>query len=165
MSEFVPLSGERIVVRDWRVDELEGMHRWLGNDQVRKFLSFGTSSVDESAAHLRDVIDSQKESPREHYYLAIELVESGMTIGDAGFSWKGEGIAEIGYFLEANYWGNGFATEAAKMMTSFAFDLGANTVLASCDVENIASEKVMRRCGMGILESDDPGRLLYGITQ
>ncbi|MFT5012279.1 MAG: ribosomal-protein-alanine N-acetyltransferase [Patiriisocius sp.] len=165
MHEFVPLSGERIIVRDWRVDELEGMHRWLGNPQVRKFLSFGTSSIDESAAHLRDVIDSQKENPREHYYLAIELKESGMTIGDAGFSWKGKGIAEIGYFLEPDYWGKGFATEAAKMMITFAFGLGADQVLASCDVENADSEMVMRRCGMEKLESDDPDRLLYGTRQ
>jgi len=164
MHDFVPLSGERIVVRDWRVDEVEGMHRWLGNQQVRKFLSFGTSSVQESAAHLRDVIDSQKENSREHYYLAIESRELGVTIGDAGFSWKGEGTAEIGYFLEPNYWGQGFATEAAKLMISFAFDLGADKVFASCDVENSDSEMVMRRCGMQKLESEDLGRLLYGIT-
>ena len=165
VSDCVNIYGERINVRDWRADEIDGMHRWLSDPEVNKFLSFGTRTISESGAHLQDVIASQREKPRQHYYLAIELKELGITIGDAGFSWNEEGIAEIGYFLEPTYWGKGYATEAANMMISFALDAGAHTVLASCDINNRDSEKVMRRCGMKGLESHDSGRLLYGITQ
>jgi ribosomal-protein-alanine N-acetyltransferase len=163
MSNIVNIRGERIIVRDWRADEIDGMHRWLSDPRVIKFLSFGTRTMDESTAHLQDVIASQNVQPREHYYLAIELKELEVTIGDAGFSWNEEGIAEIGYFLEPTYWGKGYATEAANMMISYALDAGAHTVLASCDINNTDSEKVMRRCGMKSLDSHNPGRLLYRI--
>ena len=165
MNDFVNIHGKRINVREWRANEIDGMHRWLSDPKVNKFLSFGTHTMGESRMHLQDVIASQNKKPRQHFYLAIELTELQTTIGDTGFTWNEKGIAEIGYFLEPKYWGKGYATEAANMMISYAFDAGAHTVLASCDIGNTDSEKVMRRCGMERLKDADAGRLLYGMKQ
>ena len=80
--------------------EVEGMHRWLGDPIVNRYLSWGTSSLAETNAHFQQVIESQRHSPRKQYFLAIELNASkGRSIGDTGFIWVAPEVAEIGYFL------------------------------------------------------------------
>lgn len=108
MSNKVHLKGKRLIVRDWHRDEVDGMHRWYGDSTVRKFLSFGADSREESAKHLREtVVPSQNQHPRTEYYLAVELKETGQTIGGVGFAWVESGLAEIGYFFEPLSWGQG----------------------------------------------------------
>ena len=164
MSNPVHLESERLIVRDWRVDEVDGIHRWLGNPSVGKFIAFGANSREESEQHLHGtVIPSQNLYPRKEYFLAVELIESGQTIGNVGFDWKGSKSAEIGYFFEPSSWGFGYAQEASNLIIQFAFDLGAESVLAACDEDNIASEKVMQRCGLSRQAPIEAGRLLYKI--
>ena len=166
MDSGIYLEGGRLIVRDWRLDEIDGMHRWYGDPEVRRFVSFGADSKEESEKHLKEtVVPSQSEDPRIEYYLAVELKETGQTIGDVGFEWKEPGHAEIGYFFEPSYWGAGYATEAAKLVIQYAFDLGADSVFATCDEKNTASEKVMQRCGLQPQPSNEVGRLLYRVER
>jgi RimJ/RimL family protein N-acetyltransferase len=56
---------------------------------------------------------------------------------------------EIGWKVHYKYWGNGYATEAAKRVLAFAFqDLHAHRVVAFCNVQNAASVRVMSKIGM-----------------
>jgi RimJ/RimL family protein N-acetyltransferase len=55
---------------------------------------------------------------------------------------------EIGYWIRTRLAGQGFATEAARGMATFAFqELGANRVEIWCDARNQASAAVARRLG------------------
>lgn len=165
-SSNVYLESERVIVREWRLDEVEGMHRWYGDQTVRKFLSFGADSWEESEKYLREsVVPSQSHNPRIEFYLAVELRDSGRTIGDVGFEWIEPGVAEIGYFLEPSYWGHGYATEAAARVIQYAFELGAEAVIATCDSNNTSSERVMQRCGMQRQPTREPGRQLYRVDR
>lgn len=57
--------------------------------------------------------------------------------------------AEMGFELDQNFWGHGYATEAAGAMLDFAFStLKLAVVHAQCVTENFASARVMRRVGM-----------------
>ena len=165
------LEAERVVLRDWRQGEVDAMHRWLGNPDVTHFLSWGAPTRSDSARHLRECVDAQRHVPRRRYFLAMELRNRPIVIGDAGFEWsdlsgeKREG--RLGYFLEPEHWGRGYATEAALRLLDFAFgDLGATGMRASCDERNLASERVMKRCGMQREPaSETPGRRAYRITR
>ena len=56
---------------------------------------------------------------------------------------------EIGYSFIPRFWGNGYATEAAKACKNFAFERNLNDHLISIiDVENIPSQRVAERNGM-----------------
>jgi len=56
---------------------------------------------------------------------------------------------EIGWRLRRDKWGQGYASEAAQAMASFAFDtLKADLLCAVCWPENRASARVMQRLGM-----------------
>ena len=56
---------------------------------------------------------------------------------------------EIGYFFKRSAWGYGFATEVCRRLLQFAFqDTPLNEVVASFDVENVASKKVLEKAGL-----------------
>ncbi len=70
---MIRLVGERLLVREWRSNEAKAMHRWLGDSEVMRFLSFGTSSLAETRDHLALSLQEQARSDRTRYWLAIEL--------------------------------------------------------------------------------------------
>jgi [ribosomal protein S5]-alanine N-acetyltransferase len=57
--------------------------------------------------------------------------------------------ADIGYVIAREYWGNGFAPEAARIIVEWALKQdGIHRVWAVCDVDNTASARVMEKVGM-----------------
>ncbi|HEX8877478.1 MAG TPA: GNAT family N-acetyltransferase [Phycisphaerales bacterium] len=57
--------------------------------------------------------------------------------------------AELGYWVGAPHWGNGYASEAAAAVVAFARDvLGAKRLEAGVFVGNEASRRVLQKCGM-----------------
>jgi len=51
--------------------------------------------------------------------------------------------------MHPDEWGKGYASEAARRVLAFAFEeLDAHRVIAFCDAENRASERVMQKLGM-----------------
>ncbi|MDN5212633.1 GNAT family protein [Fulvivirgaceae bacterium BMA12] len=57
--------------------------------------------------------------------------------------------AEIGYWLGREYWGYGYAGEAASMVLNYAFEaLKLNRVEAYAMVRNKASSKILLKLGM-----------------
>ena len=58
------------------------------------------------------------------------------------------GLAEIGYLLGREYWGQGFAVEAMKAFVDFSFaTLNLRRLEATVDVRNVASNKLLQRLG------------------
>ena len=71
----------------------------------------------------------------------------GTPIGACGID-RREGGPEIGYWLGAPYWGNGYATEAVRALIEHAFaDLAQEVLLAGARVSNPASRRVLEKCG------------------
>ena len=163
------VEGGRVRLREWRSDEIEVMHRWLGSPEVTRFLTWGAKSLDDSARHLDLCLSEQAKWERTRYYLAAELRRSGEVIGDAGFEWvdREQREGELGYFLLPTYWRQGIGGECARLVLQLAFgQCGARTMRAGYDARNAASERVMQKCGMRRdPENEKPGRRAYRITR
>ena len=57
--------------------------------------------------------------------------------------------AELGYWIGVPYWGNGYATEAAKAVVRYGFEqIKLNRIFAHHFKHNPASGKVLRNIGM-----------------
>jgi RimJ/RimL family protein N-acetyltransferase len=57
--------------------------------------------------------------------------------------------AELGYWIGVPYWGQGFATEAARAMLGYGFEgLGLNRIYAHHMTRNPPSGRVLERIGM-----------------
>lgn len=85
----------------------------------------------------------------DNTYLVIEV--DGALAGGLGIELLGSernGVAMFGYWLGRSYWGRGIATEAAKMLADHALTMGGLRRLeASVFVENLASIRVLEKCG------------------
>ena len=55
---------------------------------------------------------------------------------------------EIGYAIHPDYHNQGYATEAFSALISHLFDIGFKSVIAGAFDDNIASIRVMEKCGL-----------------
>jgi RimJ/RimL family protein N-acetyltransferase len=72
----------------------------------------------------------------------------GNLLGVCGIARRPGQPPEIGYWLGVPYWGQGFATEAARAVIDHAFaDLGYDALVSGARVSNPASRRVLEKCG------------------
>ena len=80
-------------------------------------------------------------------YAIVERV-TGQTVGGVGFHREPlDGAVEIGYGIAPGVRGRGIATEAVRALLEVARANGVGAVLADTDAGNLASERVLERCG------------------
>ena len=90
----------------------------------------------------------------------IELI-NGTRVGDLNFKGLDEnGVTEIGYVILEEYQDQGYATEAMKAVTEWAFQKNNVTAIeAETDVNNMISQKVLAKCGFianGVVGEEGP---------
>lgn len=93
----------------------------------------------------------------DQYIFAIRLKDNNQLIGgiDLGID-KKFNKAELGYWIDTEYWNNGYASEAAKAIIEFGFEnLKLKRIFASHFDYNPSSGNVLKKIGMekeGILK-------------
>jgi RimJ/RimL family protein N-acetyltransferase len=89
-----------------------------------------------------------------HGLWAVRLRGEQKLIGDCGLVIQDvDGIEEleVGYHFNKNYWGRGFAAEAARACMDYAFErLGRRRVISMIRPENEPSRRVAERNGLRI---------------
>jgi RimJ/RimL family protein N-acetyltransferase len=92
----------------------------------------------------RQFIDTVNRREGEAIFI---IALDGALIGACGVDAL-EGGPEIGYWLGAPYWGQGYATEAVRAVIDYAFDdLKHEALQAGARVTNPASRRVLEKCG------------------
>jgi len=96
----------------------------------------------------REFLELTKEPGK--IWLAITLRRDGRQTGGIGLRVDEQHRhAELGYWLGVSYWGQGYATEAAREMLRYGFDeLGLHRIFASHFRHNPSSGKILRKLGM-----------------
>jgi RimJ/RimL family protein N-acetyltransferase len=78
---------------------------------------------------------------------AFLITLDGALIGGCGVAQSDSG-PELGYWVGVPFWGQGFATEAARAVIDHAFgNLGHEVLEAGARVSNPASRRVLEKCG------------------
>ena len=151
------LKTDRLILRQWRTDDLDGWAAMNADPAVREYFSevLTRDQSAESLAYFRDEL-----AQRGWGWWAVEVIETGEFVGMAGLDPVDEGLpfdgVEIGWRLARSAWGHGYATEAARAVLAFGFEtLGLNEILAIAAVGNERSHAVMRRLGMSHDPADD----------
>ena len=100
---------------------------------------------------LQEVIEMLSQRFREQTGIrwGIALKGQDEIIGNIGFnSFTADHRAFLAYALLPPYWGNGYLTEAIRLVTEFGFEkLGINRIEAEVMPGNIASERVLEKNG------------------
>jgi len=102
-----------------------------------------------------DARDYIREGPMTSYrdrgfgFYVVELKEGGDAIGICGLI-KRAGLehVDVGFALLPEFWGQGYAAEAAAANLDEARQLGLGTVLAIVQPENTGSVRVLEKIGM-----------------
>ena len=83
--------------------------------------------------------------------LGVEVTATGELVGDVVLFWHSREHrgGEVGYVLNPEFGGHGYASEAVRRLLGLAFDdLGLHRVVARIDARNEASARLARRLGM-----------------
>jgi len=153
MDYYKPKQTERLSIRPLTCDDAITWNSFVSDDRATKFFPESMKSEPLSA---ETWLKYQLERYKNKKYGLMGLVEqsTGSLIGQAGLliqSINKKDELEIGYHLLPDFWGNGYATEAAKFFKRFAFDNKLSTsVISIIHVNNKASQKVAKRNGMAI---------------
>ncbi|MEP7192568.1 MAG: GNAT family N-acetyltransferase [Actinomycetota bacterium] len=97
----------------------------------------------------------QNGEQRPFGYYQIRRHSDGLVVGGVGFKGPPDGeIVEIGYGLAPSARGHGYAAEALGSLMQIAADLGATTIRADTDLDNVASQRSLEHAGFHHVEAD-----------
>lgn len=85
-----------------------------------------------------------------HSFFFLVRKEDRVVVGSSDFKNvpNENGEVEIGYGLNKEFEHNGYMTEAVKAMCEWALKQnGVTSVIAETDLEGLASQKILERCG------------------
>ncbi len=108
--------------------------------------------------------------PDKHlWFTAWEIVlkSTNTIIGGMGFAgYPNEaGEAEIGYMIDANHHNKGFATEALKLLSQWAFTHDfVQAIIVHTYADNLPSRKILDKCGFSLI-NDIEGLLTYQLKK
>ncbi len=111
-------------------------------------------TVDVLKAAYTEMLNGCLDHPEQRDWYAIWMIElkDGTHIGELCFKGlSADGIAEIGYGISEEYQNNGYAAEAVKAVLEWAFSHPEVTAVeAETDPDNIASKRVLEKCGFAL---------------
>ena len=145
------LETERLLLREFEDSDWEAVHEYGSDLEVVKYLLWGPNTEEESRNFIRGAIDYQQQEPRKNYVFAVVLKVEDLLIGGCGIHMSTTESPEgwLGYCYNRHFWGKGYATEVARALLAFGFkELGLHRIFATCDVENVASARVLEKIGM-----------------
>jgi len=138
------LETERLILRAPQLGDAKTIAK-LANDRR---IAENTARIPHpyGIADARQYVTWANETRSESAFLIT--LDDDTIIGACGVG-QGEGDnPEIGYWIGVRYWGNGFATEAARAVVDYAFErFHYDALHSSARVTNPASRRVLEKCG------------------
>lgn len=149
-SRLPVIDTPRLTLRKMSMRDAPDVYQYARDEEVARHVLWDAHrSLWDSRAYIRFL---------QHQYRAglpcswaIVLRETGRVIGTIGYMSYSEenAMAEIGYSLARDQWGQGLMTEALSAVLDEAFRaLKLNRVEALHFTDNPASGRVMEKCGM-----------------
>ena len=171
------IKTERLRLRKAKLADAEAIFRQYAQDpEVTKYVSWRAHrNLDETREYVQMCLLAWDVGKAFHW--VIESAEDKQVMGMIIARVNAEKW-ELGYVLARAYWRQGYMTEALKGIIAWALkQKEIHRVWAVCDVDNLASARVMEKIGMareGILKrwslhpnlSDEPrDSFCYAITK
>jgi RimJ/RimL family protein N-acetyltransferase len=145
------LETKRLILRTWQQSDLEPMTKINLDPKVMEYFP-STFKKQETIAFINK-INSHYDKHGFTLY-AVEIKETQQFIGFVGllntnFDAHFTPATEIGWRLGSEFWGKGYATEAAKAVLDYAInELNIDEVVSFTSAINKASIRVMEKIGL-----------------
>jgi RimJ/RimL family protein N-acetyltransferase len=138
---------ERLVLRRPTLSDAAEIFAYANDPEVTRYMVWPMhTKIEESAAFLEAC--GPRWEAGEEYCWAITVKPEERAVGMIGCRVR-EYAADFGYVLHRAFWGQGYATEAARAVVMWLRSLsGVYRVWATCDAENLASVRVLEKTGL-----------------
>lgn len=147
-KETIKLAGKSIILRILKAADVgENYLQWMNDEKVLQYTECRGRKF--KAQELRNYVQEKYENPAD-YFFGIFLKDSNVHAGNIklGNIKPGDLSADIGLIIGREHWNSGYASEAIRLVTDFAFDeLGLNRVWAGMFEANQGSYKAFEKCG------------------
>ncbi len=147
------LTTKRLYLDSWRVDDAEAALSIFGSREVSRWLTPALDPVaDESA--MREIIahwaddDRDGDPPLGHW--PVRRRDDDVLVGSITLRRMPpyEQDLELAWQFAPEHWGNGYATEAARAVAEWAFEMSAHELFAVTRPANERAAKLAKRLGM-----------------
>ena len=141
------LKTDRVGFSKWGSDDMELAKSLWGNPKVTKYIcASGIFSTDDIINRLNTEIANEA-AYQVQYWPIFELTTTAL-IGCSGLRPYARNEYEIGFHLRPEFWGQGYAAEAANAVIEYAFTtLKAKRLFAGHNTNNSNSRKVLSKLG------------------
>lgn len=152
------IETERLILRELQIGDLQAwfemdsdpkVHKYLGNEPVKNF---------EQIENVFQYIQQQYTENGIGRWACIEK-SSGNFIGWTGLKYIKEyennhiNFYDLGYRLNPEYWGKGYATESCKASLAYGFGtMNLHEIIGMVNEENKASRRVLEKGGLTFVE-------------
>lgn len=149
-GDLPELETERLVLRRMRPTDAEDALKNLSDPEVVRHVPLGAcQNLNEARAFLQNFLDHY--AARRVAPWGVNLKANGRHIGVCGYENWGPNSdrAEMGFLFGREFWGQGYAYEAAKAAIAFGFEtMRLNRIEARTVPENLAAQHLLERLGM-----------------
>lgn len=139
------LKGEKVTLRPGRESDAELFVRWFADTEVTRHLNRRTAvALYQEQEFLKKIGESKDDV---WWMIEAEAKPIGAT-GIHAINWLDANGTTGTMIGEKDCWGKGYATEAMRLRTRYAFrELNLHKLMTEVDVDNVASRKALERNG------------------
>ena len=141
-----PIQTQRLILRKITSDDYGMIFKFMSDPEITKYEDWiPHESIDYTGGFISWLTNDYKDD--RIYCWGIQLGEDiiGFVMVIDVNEWSGS----ITYYLNKEYWSNGYATEAVNAILGFMFrEVGMDRIVAKHSIKNIASGKVLKKTNM-----------------
>ena len=139
------LESSRLLLTPFQPEDLNPFEALHTDEWARQYLG-GPLTPEKARSRFQDYLAS----PNADRVWAVRLKADNRFIGTVDLQAHHDGVdTEISYLFLPTAWGNGYAGEAVRAILAYAMDeLGLSRVIAETQTANLASCRLLERCGM-----------------
>lgn len=140
------IETERLIITEFDLSMAEDVHKNSLDEDNRRFVPDEVFETVEDAKETIEFLMGCYETG-DGPLVYPTLLKDGTNIGYVQLVPIDEGF-EVGYHIAKEYTGNGYATEALKALLEYMAKVKKlDSIYGICLSENVASKKVMEKCG------------------
>ncbi|MCU0423620.1 MAG: GNAT family N-acetyltransferase [Bacteroidia bacterium] len=150
---------DRFILREILPSDVDGLFELDSDPEVHRYLGNKPVTKREQIVEVISFIRKQYHDNGIGRWAIISKTTNDF-IGWAGLKFvtdltnNKQNYYDLGYRIKRKYWGQGIATEAAVLSLHYAFNiLTLEEVYAAASTENIASNKILKKIGMNLIET------------
>jgi RimJ/RimL family protein N-acetyltransferase len=151
----VVIETDRLLFRRFTEDDAPLLYDLNLDPEVIRYTHDPLTDVEHARKILKEVILPQH-ILYDHGRWAVHLRSGSEFIGWCGLKNLTEtNEVDLGYRFKKNFWGNGYATEAARACIKYGFaTLNLGRIVGRALPANLASIRVLEKCGMEYLHEE-----------